>query len=140
MKAAKTLIFVFILGFWSFSLAQDGELTASDVIFYESLAERDAIYEQEQRFSNEKDERDYWRDQKNFEIMLLQKNPQAYHVYISKKRPSYVDHIEHCHPDCGHGDFYKREEASFLMQMSNDSIYGRLLSEAQTRTSPYKFK
>lgn len=135
----KALIFVFILFPGLVSLAQ-GDAVTNDLLFYERLAQRDAAYEQSVQFSNEQDERDYWNDQKNFEQLLLQKNPKAYQVYISNKGPSYVDHIQQCEKQCTHGDFYKREVAFFLLKTSQDSIQGLSLSNAVRKNSPGQFK
>ena len=140
MKTAKALVFVFVLGFGSFSLAQNSISTGPDFQFYGKLAQRDAAYEQGLHFSNEQDELDYWRDQKNFEKLLLQTNPKAYHIYITTKRPTYLNHIQDCHKECAHGNFYKRELASYLLKTANDSLNVQLLSEVNTKKEIGKFK
>ena len=133
MKTVKALILIFVFGSGPISLAQELDTSVYDLQFYERLAQRDAAYEQDLKFSNEQDERDYWQDQKNFEKLLFQKNPEAYHVYISNKGPSYIDHIHNCDAECGHGDFYKREVAFFLLNTSKDPLNVWSLSETNSR-------
>jgi len=135
----KALLFVFILFPGLVSLAQ-GDAVLNDLLFYERLAQRDAAYEQSVQFSNEQDERDYWNDQKNFEQLLQQKKPKAYQVYISHKRPPYVDHIQQCQDECVHGDFYKREAAIFLLKTSQDPLQGLSLSNSTRRKGSVRFK
>lgn len=140
MKTVKALILIFVLGPGPISLAQELDTIVYDLQFYERLAQRDAAYERELRFSNEKDEQDYWDDQKNFEQLLLQKNPKAYQVYISNKGPSYIEHIQQCQKECTHGDLYRREVSSFLLEASRDSLYGRSLSVTNSRKNLSDFK
>ncbi len=140
MKTVKALILIFVLGSGPISLAQELNTTIYDFHFYERLAQRDAAYEQTIQFSNEQDERDYWTDQKNYERLLLQKNPEAYQVYISNKAPSYIDHIQQCQQECAHGDFYKREVAFFLLNTSNAPLNVWTLSVANPKKNQGGFK
>lgn len=142
MKTTKALLFIYILGFGSLSLAQESQNTATDqeLQFYERLAQRDAAYEQELHFANEQDERDYWNDQKNFEDMLLLKHPKAYQVYISSKGSSYIEHIQICQHAIGHGDFYKREVALFLLETSAKPLNELSLSQTNPRKASGKFR
>lgn len=136
----KALLLVFILCSGPVSLAQEGESTAPNLQFYERLAQRDAAYEQTVQFSNEHDERDYWKDQKNFEKLLLQENPEAYQVYISNKGPSYIDHIQQCQKECTHGDFYRREVAFFLLKTTQDPMQGWSLTNTTRKEGSGQYK
>ena len=89
--------------------------------FYARMGLVDGLYEQEVRFDSEKDELDFWKDQRAFEYTLLRKEPEGYQNYLKAKHDVYAAHGALCGPDCKHGDYYWLQ-ASYYVQFGPESI------------------
>ncbi|MGB5818479.1 MAG: hypothetical protein WBG90_03270 [Saonia sp.] len=74
--------------------------------FFEHRALVDAQREQLLRLHLEKDELDFWKDQRNFEKALQQHSLNGYYTYLIGKRTAYAEHEKTCGQQCAHGDYY----------------------------------
>lgn len=86
------------------------------VSFYEHLAERDALYEQRLSLVKLEDQKDFWKDQANFEQLLLEKNPRGYRIYLKNKGKAYRLHQKNCQASCQHSEHYFRKAAYYSVQ------------------------
>lgn len=85
-----------------------------DADFYLQLAIRDSHYEQS--LHDDEDEADYWKDQKEFEQLLLAKNPTAFQTYINGKHIAYGQHHKKCVSKCTHSDLYLRQASFYAVK------------------------
>jgi len=81
----------------------------------------DGVYEQEVRFTSDRDELDYWKDQRAYEYALLREAHEGYQSYLKAKQEVYVAHRALCNPSCSHGDYYWLQ-ASYYIQFGPESI------------------
>lgn len=88
--------------------------------FYARMGHADGLYEQEVRFATDKDEVDYWKDQRAYEYALLQGEPEGYLSYLKAKHEVYAAHHALCSPACRHGDYYWLQ-ASYYIQFGPES-------------------
>ncbi len=103
----KRLGFVVLLLLFVFSnslLAQENysHSNSEKMSFYVQLAHKDANYEQSLILIDEKDELDFWKDQKRYELDLLKNNKVAYQVYMIAKADAYHRHFKSCSITCNH--------------------------------------
>lgn len=85
------------------------DVQQSTITFYSNLAERDARNEQKLVLVNEEDHKDFWKDQKNFEAQLHDKNIKAYFIYLKSKGQAYQVHAIGCDANCNHSEeFYQK--------------------------------
>lgn len=82
--------------------------------FFAQQALEDAVFEQLQVFEFEKDESDFWQDQRAYERQLYQVNPSAFGEYVIAKRNAYRAHQPLCDQSCGHGDYYYLQLAYYM--------------------------
>lgn len=113
MKRSYLLLVVLFLGFAKQSQAQDAALDSKLLRFYESLAERDALYEQNLRLDHQ-DELDYWTDQENFERELGKSNFSFYLVYMKSKKEAHRSYLQQCDGSCQHSDVYWTKMRNYL--------------------------
>lgn len=102
----KRLGFVILLlfGCSNFVLAQDHDVNSNleKTSFFEQLAFKDADYEQSLVLNNEKDELDFWEDQKRYEQDLMNSDKAAYRSYMKAKKDAYHEHFQKCSSNCNH--------------------------------------
>ena len=113
------LFFALILGI-PVTRAQASVSGVKTVDFFIIQAWTDARYEQTVRLGSEREEIDFWTDQRAFERELYRREPGAYSAYVRAKGQAYARHQANCGTACGHGDFYFRQ-ASFYAQSATDS-------------------
>ncbi len=99
------------------SAGQEFTRLASEEQRYLDRALRDAEHEQGLVFSSQSDEHDFWNDQRAFEQALFYKHPDYYRIYLYGKHVAYLNHLETCTQECGHGDYFFRQ-ASFYSQFN----------------------
>jgi len=116
MKTCITLLLILITSLPWGLFAQEEEGGEAVTGFYRSMAIEDALMEQSLNFALEDDEMDYWKDQRNFEKSLKQKNYTAYKTYISHKRKSYLQHKQSCDIASEHGKGYNKQALFYTTQ------------------------
>lgn len=102
--------------------------------FYAEQARTDGLTEQELTFAIEKDEWDYWKDQRAYERQLYIKDAASYAAYIRSKKDVYAAHQPLCSDACGHGDYYFIQ-ASFYLQFGQEDAALMSRTEAGTPVS-----
>lgn len=90
--------------------------------FYETLAERDAIYERSFQMANHQDEQDYWLDQQNFERHLGTADFTSYLVYMKGKKEAYFNHLQSCNDMCKHSELYFKKAGEYLSSSDFDKL------------------
>ncbi len=105
------------LGLW----AQEERIMDVET-FYALLAQKDAQYELSYSFTNDDDERDFWKDQKSFENELALKNKTAYQFYLKHKAKFYQNHTMDCASNCLHSELFINP-ASLYMKLHKDNEY-----------------
>ncbi len=93
------------------------------VDFYEGLAQRDALYEQNLSLVSLEDQKDFWKDQNSFEQLLAQKNPQGYRIYLKNKGKAYRVHQKNCQVSCQHSEHYFRKAAYYSVHSIVDGEF-----------------
>ena len=116
---ANIPLFLLLLGM-SVARAQTVPSDGKPADFFISQAWSDARYEQSVRLGSEREEIDFWTDQRAFERALYRSDPGAYKTYVRAKGQAYAMHQGTCTAACRHGDFYFRQ-ASYYSQMATDS-------------------
>lgn len=94
--------------------------------FYTDLAIKDAQHEQSLPELSKEDEADFWNDQKNFEALLLQNNPEGYRIYLDAKGMAYRQHQLHCGESyCEHTEEFARQAAFYMVegQLVEEMVY-----------------
>ncbi|WP_350284494.1 hypothetical protein [uncultured Croceitalea sp.] len=96
-----------------------------NVQFYEEMAKRDAWHEQHLNLTTDEDREDFWKDQDDFETLLAQKNPKAYHIYLNTKGRLYSQHQSICNDSCQHSGHYAQKTAYYQAhaQESSNFVY-----------------
>jgi hypothetical protein len=74
--------------------------------YYQQRAREDAQLEQEFKANSKKEERAFWKEQKEYEKNLKSQDRRAYRVYIEAKNDAYASHYHNCDGTCHHSDFY----------------------------------
>jgi len=122
MKRSGFVILLLIFIFSNSMLAQNqnGNPNAKKMSFYMQLAQKDAAYEQSWAFNSEKDELDFWKDQKRYELDLMESNEAAYQTYMKEKIAAYRRHFLTCSFACPHTKQNLERAKEYLSQ----SIYG----------------
>ena len=75
---------------------------------------KDAAYELSITHLNIEDEKDFWADQKQFEVLLKQKDPLGYQSYLAGKHEVYRQHHIHCGERCDHSDQLTMQATFYL--------------------------
>ena len=83
--------------------------------FYTDLGIRDATHELSLVNLNAEDERDFWVDQKTFEVLLAKENPVGHQSYLDGKHSVYREHQIHCGKRCDHSDAFSTHMAFYLI-------------------------
>jgi hypothetical protein len=99
--------------------------------FYKNLGVKDATHELSLVNLNAEDEKDFWADQKAFEILLEKKSPMGYQAYLNGKHQVYRAHQIHCGIRCDHS-------GEFIAHISYYLINGKSNSEAGLVLAPKK--
>ena len=123
MKVKSLHIMLFSLSFPLLGAAQLSETV--NVQFYEEMAKRDAWYEQHLNLATDEDREDFWKDQDDFETLLVQKSPKAYNIYLSTKGKLYAQHQKICGDSCQHSGHYAQKAAYYQahVQESSNFVY-----------------
>jgi len=104
MKRLGFVVLLLIFGYSNSLLAQDSNENPNleKATFYEQRAKEDAAYEQSLVLNNEKDELDFWKDQKRYEQDLKKSDEAAYSSYMKAKKRAYHEHFQKCSGTCNH--------------------------------------
>jgi uncharacterized protein (DUF2344 family) len=74
--------------------------------YYQNRALEDAKYEQHFIADTKTEEASFWKEQKEYEKNLKQKDKKAHKAYLRSKKESYAKHYNHCDSHCHHSDTY----------------------------------
>lgn len=120
----------------SFGLtAQETEAGSEEKLsYYEKRAREDAQFEQSQKLENEKEEEEFWEDQKEYEKKLKKRDRKAYKAYMKGKRDAYAEHEQHCDSHCHHSSRY-HYHASFYYHGHDHYEYRRSPRRTSVRTN-----
>ena len=128
MKLFKTSIFIIALGFSLVAQAQKSEVSNETKVdkksYYQKRAIEDAKYEQQFSAETNAEEETFWKEQKNYENDLKEKDKKAYRAYMKGKRDAYANHYEHCDNHCHHSECYY-QYASFYYYRYDGYYYER---------------
>ncbi|OQD43986.1 hypothetical protein [Croceivirga radicis] len=86
-----------------------------NVLFYEKLAERDALNELNLNLVDAEDEADFWKDQERFEAELQKKEPNAFAIYLAKKKIVYLAHKKTCSEKCKHSALFAKHASKYFL-------------------------
>ena len=89
--------------------------------FYTTRAQADGLFEIGLVFASEKDEWDYWKDQRVYEREIYRQDPLYYTTYILAKRKVYAGHRPICGERCHHGDYFYIQ-SSFYLQFAEEDL------------------
>ena len=113
MKTIQALFLLSALSLYSNIEAQATKVNATSQVeikqnssYYQQRAREDAQHEQEFKAKSKKEERAFWKEQKEYEKNLKSENRRAYKVYIEAKNDAYATHYHSCNGDCYHSDYY----------------------------------
>lgn len=113
MKTIQTLFLVFAFGLITNIQAQPTKVEYKSQVavlqnssYYQQRAIEDARHEQAFRASSKKEERAFWKEQKEYEKNLKSQNSRSYSVYIEAKNDAYAAHYQDCNGTCHHSDYY----------------------------------
>lgn len=107
--------------------------------FFVSQAQSDGVFEIGLEFSSEKDEWDYWKDQRKYERELYRKSPGYYAAYILAKREVYAAHRHLCGDECQHGDYFYIQSAFYLQFGEEDAALLTVMEKNQNAGEPQGF-
>lgn len=136
MKISLSRILVFFL-ISSFGLMGQNN-GASKADFYNSLATSDAQYEQSLQLNSLEDELDYWSDQNKYEESLLEKDSDAYQLYLVAKHMAYTNHQDNCNTQCKHSTMYLKRAAYYHSATSKFQITTTLSVSARPNSARTK--
>lgn len=74
--------------------------------YYQTRAREDAQQEQQFQANSKKEERTFWKEQKEYEKNLKSDDRRAYRLYIEAKNDAYASHYHNCDGTCHHSDYY----------------------------------
>ncbi len=100
--------------------------------FFASQAQSDGLFEQQVTFTSEKDEWDFWKDQRAYERQLYKKDVSFYVAYILSKRNVYAAHQPICGDRCQHGDYFYIQSAFYLQFAEEDAALLSAISQNKT--------
>lgn len=104
MKTLHLLVSAILFFLVTFSYSQDKKSKES---YYTSRAKEDAKFEQSFKTSSKSDEKKFWKEQKEYEKNLKEKDEIAYNAYIKGKQDAYKEHHEYCNENhCHHSKYY----------------------------------
>jgi hypothetical protein len=113
MKTIQTLFLVFAFGLLTNIQAQATKVNYKSQLavrqntsYYQQRAREDAQYEQQFRAGSKKEERAFWKEQKEYEKNLKSQDRRSYRVYIEAKNDAYAAHYHNCNATCHHSDYY----------------------------------
>ncbi|MBO0323790.1 hypothetical protein J0X14_15880 [Muricauda sp. CAU 1633] len=129
MKRSGFVLFLLIFTFSNSILAQnhDGNPNAKKMSFYSQLAQKDAAYEQSLVLHSEKDELDFWKDQKRYEQDLKKSDEAAYRTYMKEKIEAYHQHFASCSISCYHTKQHLEKAKTYLSYSNEEN--DRVMSE-----------
>ncbi|MER3376126.1 MAG: hypothetical protein RIM83_15915 [Allomuricauda sp.] len=130
----KRLGFVTLLlfGCSNFVWAQDPDENSNleKATFFEQLALKDADYEQSLVLSNEKDELDFWEDQKRYEQDLMKSDEAAYRSYMKAKKEAYHEHFQSCSNVCNHSKQNLKRAEEYLSSPQEDYTTNEIVANS----------
>ncbi|WP_158841459.1 hypothetical protein [Polaribacter sp. L3A8] len=108
MKAIKSIFTIIIFISASFISAQDSEKMSKEEMrnYYKVRAKEDAKFEQDFKAASKADEKKFWKEQKEYEKGLEERDHVAYNAYMQGKKDAYSEHYEHCNNHCEHSRHY----------------------------------
>ena len=120
MKTIQALFLLSTLSIFCDAEAQTTKVNSTNQVeikqnssYYQQRAREDAQHEQEFKASTKKEERTFWKEQKEYEKNLKSENRVAYKVYIEAKNDAYAKHYHNCNNDCYHSDYYYQNAAYY---------------------------
>lgn len=123
MKTLRILLVFFMSGMSGVAWAQEAHVQG--LRFYERLAQRDALYEQELNHVDHQDELDYWTDQRNYERHLGKVNFSGYLAYMKVKKEAYKAHLEQCIHTNSHSQLYFQKAREYLSLSDSENLFGK---------------
>ena len=128
MKLVKNTLVVIAIGLSMATNAQDAEASRETELdkksYYQNRALEDANYEQHFVGDTKAEEASFWKEQKEYEKNLKQKDKKAHRAYLRSKKRAYANHYNHCDSHCHHSDSYY-QHASFYYYSHDRSHYDR---------------
>ncbi len=128
MKTVKFLMVFFASGL-SVAAWSQGDTRVQGLRFYENLAQRDALYEQELMVISDQDEVDYWTDQRTYERHLGKVNFPAYLAYMKAKKEAYRGHLEQCAHLNSHSQLYFENAREYLSLSESEYLFGQNMNK-----------
>lgn len=74
--------------------------------YYQKRGAEDAQYELGFTAKTKAEEKAFWKEQKEYEKALKQKDRKAYRAYMASKKESYTEHYYHCDGHCHHDPMF----------------------------------
>jgi hypothetical protein len=109
MKISKVLATSALLLTFHFSNAQEKKKDSilGKENYYRVRAKEDARFEQEFNSKSKSDDKKFWKEQKQYEKELENRDEEAHKAYMRGKRDAYAEHSDHCNKHCNHGYYYQ---------------------------------
>lgn len=128
MKTVKNIIVIVAIGLSIVTNAQEVNASSETRIdkksYYQERAQEDAKYEQHFSADTKAEEASFWKEQKEYENNLRQKDKKAHKAYLKSKKEAYANHYDHCDSHCHHSEYYY-QHASFYYYKYDAYYYNR---------------
>lgn len=113
MKTILSILIIVLLGSLSINAQEISmknktniKTPADKMSYYQKRGAEDAQYELTFTAKTKAEEKAFWKEQKEYEKTLKQKNRKAYRTYLASKKESYTEHYNHCDAHCHHDPMF----------------------------------
>ena len=108
MKTIKSFFTIIIFISATFIFSQEAKKTSKEDLksYYQKRASEDAKFEQNFKATSKSEERKFWKEQKDYEEDLKEKDSIAHEAYMNGKRDAYAAHSENCNNHCDYSRYY----------------------------------
>lgn len=141
MRTIPSIIAIVFLGTISLN-AQEAKVKSESSInvnadkmsYYEKRGAEDAQYELALVSKTKAEEEAFWKEQKDYEKFLKQKDRKAYRAYMASKKESYSKHYYHCDGHCHHDPMFYTYASYYYYGYEQPYYYQRNYRPATVNT------
>ncbi len=102
--------------------------------YYQKRGAEDAQYELVFTAKTKAEEKAFWKEQKEYEKALKQKDRKAYRAYMASKKESYAEHYDHCGGYCHHDPMFYTYAGYYYYGYEQPYYYQRNYSPSTVNT------
>ncbi|GEL09473.1 hypothetical protein SAMN05192550_1526 [Flavobacterium glycines] len=140
MKSIKIIAAFIFLGSIAIN-AQEAKVKSETTVnnhsdsmsYYQKRGVEDAQYELAFTAETKEKGKSFWKEQKEYEKALKQKDRKAYRAYMAAKKETYMEHYDHCDGHCHHDPMFYTY-AGYYYYGYESPYYQRSYSPSTTTT------